>query len=125
MAADFEALAKKLIDVNGRTISIINLNETPPDPNKPWRGQADPTSGQTAVTGKGAFVPLGGSDLGHRFSESDPDDQVCLFPAADDQGFPLEDFDEILDNTTRWQIKETQVLQPGNSRFLYFFRVAQ
>ena len=123
--ADFEALAKKLIDANGRTVSIIQLNDTPPNPAQPWRGVADPTSGQTAVTGKGVFVQLGGSNLGINFRESDPDDQVLMFPAADDQGFPLEDFDEVLDNTERWKIKETQVLKPGNARYMYFFRVAQ
>lgn len=128
MAADFRALAKRLIDANGRTVTITRLSNAPANPAQPWRGPNDPrdsAEGAQSVSGLAAFVPLGGGDLGIKFSELEPDDKVLLFPAADDGGNNLEDFDEVVDGTTRYRIIETQILQPGATRFMYFFRVAQ
>lgn len=122
--ADLAAVAKRLIDREGRDISIVKLDEDPADPTKPWRSSAAPRgSAATAVAGKGVFVPLSGSDLGLTFTSGDEDSTVCLFPGSSDGGNQLEDFDEIIDGSQRWRIAETQVLQPGATRLLYAFLV--
>lgn len=125
MATDFSALAKRLIDKNGRPITIVNLGETPADPTKPWRGAADARAEATEVPGTGAFVTGAPGELGITFENGAPDSQVVLFPAADDDGETLEDFDEIVDGSTRWRIVETKILQPGTTRFIYAFLVEQ
>lgn len=124
--ADFVALAKRLIDANGRAVSIVQLSNDPEDAAKPWRGPADPRdSNSVTVSGIGAFVPISGGNLGITFQDSGPDDKVFIFPAADDEGKKLEDFDEVVDGTTRYKIQETQFLQPGAARIMYFFRLAK
>lgn len=118
------ALAKRLIDANGRSITIVQLAKTAQDPSRPWRGPTNPRApALRSVTGFGCFVPLGGSDLGVTFPDDAPGTQVLLFPAADDLGLPLEDFDEIIDGSARWAISNVQVLQPGAKRLLYYFLV--
>jgi hypothetical protein len=127
--ANFVALAataKRLIDANGRAISIVRLSQVVSDPAKPWRGPAAPRgAAATTVPGRGAFVVLGGSGLGIKFKQDLPDSEVCLFPASDDAGQLLEDFDEIIDGPNRWKIVECQVLQPADTRLIYFFQVAR
>ena len=118
------ATAKRLIDANGRAISIVKLTLTPSDSDKPWRGPVDARSpAALTVTGLAAFVPLGGNDLGLDFQDAAPESRVCLFPASDDGGNALEDFDEIIDGTERYAIDRVQVLQPAATRLLYAFLV--
>lgn len=126
--AELAAVAKRLIDENGRTVSIIKLDKTAADPNKPWRGPVDPRATPIfTVTGKAVFVPLGGSDLGIEWPQDNNlkrGDQVCLFAADNDTGQELEKADEIEDGAGRWAIINTQLLQPADQRLLYFFEVA-
>lgn len=124
--ATLATVAKTLLDDAGREISVVRLDQTAADAAKPWRGSAAPRgNGATTVTGRAAFVPLGGSDLGITFKAEEPAAEVCLFPAEDDDDEELELFDEIIDGSTRWRIIETQILQPGDTRLLYFFLVAR
>lgn len=117
------ATAKRLINKNGREVSIVKLNTTPADPARPWRGPNNPRTGGATVVAKAAFVPLGGSNLGITFQDAAPDSEVMLFAADDDEGNFLENFDEVIDGTARWAIGQVQVLQPADKRLLYFFLV--
>ena len=124
------ATAERLINANGRTISVIKLEKTAADPAKPWRGPADSRDpAQTTVTGRGSFVPIASAaSLGIDVAQVDnlkEEAQVCLFPANSDGGNSLERFDEILDRGARWQIVLTSVLQPADTRLMYFFVVQQ
>ena len=125
--ADFSAevaLAQELIAANGRSVSLVQLAKAAANPALPWRGPANArTPALRTVTGKACFVPLGGSSLGIEFPDAAPGSQVCLYPAAEDQGQPLEDFDEIIDGAERWAIASVQVLQPAEQRILYYFLV--
>jgi hypothetical protein len=120
------ALAKRLIDANGRVISLVRLSQVAANPAQPWRGPSAPRGATaTTVTGRGCFVVLGGSELGIKFSAIEPDSQVCMFPASDDGGYDLTEFDEIVDGSTRWRIIEAQVLRPADLKLMYFFLVKQ
>lgn len=126
--ADFvalAALAKRLIDANGRTVTIVKNGTTPQDTEQPWRGLSDY---QTAsVTGIGAFVP---STQLKTWEVSTVDNtkrasNYVLFPASDDRGHLLEFFDELLDGDTRWKITSVEVLGPAGTRVLYMIKVSR
>ena len=125
--ADFvrmAAVAQRLIQANGRTVTIIRHGKNPQDTDQPWRGSSEyPVA---TVTGIAAFVAA--SDLGYKVRDAENvkrADKVALFAAADDGGQPLEDFDVIQDGDAVWHIVRCEVLQPGSTRLLYMFEVAR
>lgn len=127
--ADFTAeaaLAKELIDANGRSVAVIKRDEAVVDANKPWRG-ADQSTTEFSVSGAAVFVPLGGSELGSMFDQAADNtirgEQVCMFAADNDGGFPLEEADMIRDGSVNWSIVNTQVLRPAEQAIIYFFEV--
>ncbi len=123
--ADFTALAavaKTLIDANGRTVSIVRKGSHAQDSDMPWRGTDDYP--ETTITGKAVFVSE--SDLGHTVRDSEDTrraDKVALFAANDDGGHSLEEFHVIVDGSVEWKIGRAEVLQPADTRLLYMFEV--
>lgn len=118
------ATAKRLIDANGRTVTVRKQGSTPVDPAKPWRGQSTPEA--DSVTGKAVFVSP--SDLGYVVENQDNvkrADQVALFSANDDGGKALETFDTIVDGSVEWKILRTEVLKPADTRLIYQFEVSK
>ncbi len=116
------ATALRLINANGRTVTVVKRGNNPVDSDKPWRGQAD--FDKTVVSGKAVFV--NSSDLG--FTVTDENNvkrsvKVALFAASSDGDSELETFDEIRDGSVKWQITKTEVLAPGDIRLLYMFEV--
>lgn len=131
--ADFSAqiaLAKRLIEANGRTITLVKLDETS-DSAQPWLPDAPDVGAAPADTqsGIGVFVPLASaSSLGFTTDDIDGtkrNQQVCLFAAANDGGKQLEDFDELIDGTERYSIGKTLLLRPAEQRILYAIEVSQ
>ena len=125
--ADFVKLAvtaKRLINANGRTVTLNQLGNTPADSAKPWRGVSTPV--RNSVTGKACFVSR--SDLGYVVSNVDNlkrSEKVALFAANDDEDKTLEEFDEILDGSVTWRIDRTEVLNPADTRLMYMFEVSR
>ena len=125
--ADFSkmaAVAQRLIQANGRTVTIVRHGKNPQDSDKPWRGSSEYPA--ATVTGKAAFVAA--SDLGYKVRDAENvkrADKVALFAAADDGGQALEDFDVIEDGASVWHIMRVEVLQPATTRLLYMFEVAR
>lgn len=127
---DFTALratTKSLIDANGRYVTIRQQSNTPSDSAEPWN-VAEP-SVVASVSGSGVFVTdktRGGIALSIAQSTIDgmkTSNAVVLFAAADDGGYSLEDFHEIVDGSRVWRIIRVEVLQPASDRLLYFFEV--
>lgn len=125
--ADFVALAataKRLIDANGRTVTVTKQGSTPGDPTQPWRGQSTPVVSE--VTGKAVFVDP--STLGALFQNVDNvkrGEQIALFAASNDGGYSLETFDTLTDGTAVWKVEETKLLAPASTRLLYMLRVSR
>jgi len=125
--ADFvklAATAKRLVDKNGRTATLIKQGNTPTDPTKPWRGLS--TTPVASVTGKVCFVSP--SDLGlvqENLDNVKRTEKVALFAANNDQGKLLEGFDLIRDGATDWKILRSELLQPATKKLLYMFEVAR
>lgn len=121
------AIAERLITENGRAVTVVKLNQGSDDTAKPWRGVADPRATPVAtVTGNGVFVELSSlSELGIQASDDKRVEKVVMFAANDDDGNNLLTFDELIDDTERWKIVASQVLQPADTKILYFFEVGR
>ena len=126
--ADFVKLAKtakRLIDKNGRTVTIRYQGSTPIDANEPWRGQAETTP--IDVTGKGVFVDPSPFTLGQEAvrdtSKVSAEKKVLLFAANSDGGTDLVRADTVVDGASEWRVTKADLLQPGDVRMIYKFEV--
>lgn len=120
------ATVKRLIEANGRSVTLYKQGNVAQDSEKPWRGEADYPEG--SVTGLAVFVPARGSGLGLAAMNEDNvkrAEQVMLFAAANDTGLDLEEFDLARDGGQDWKIVSTEVLSPAGTRLLYSFGVTR
>jgi hypothetical protein len=119
------ATAKRLIDANGRDVTVVKFGSTPADSEKPWRGQKVPH--ETEVTGKAAFVPK--TQIITTYAEIQEEvrreGEYALFAADDDGGYDLRSFDAIVDRGQQWRILKTEVIQPADTKILYLFEVSR
>lgn len=114
------ALAQRLINANGRTITLRQLSGTAADSDKPWEGPSD-TTVTTAVTAKAVFVPHNGQeDLG-KFGVDDElfkrFEQVAL--VASDGTNDFNDFQQVVDGGRTWTIGLIRELRPGDTSIMY------
>jgi hypothetical protein len=113
------ALAQRLINKNGRTITVERLSSTPTDANKPWKGPSAPTVAGSAQP-KGVFLPVSSaSELG-LFA---PDDELLkrieqLVLIAADGVNAFDTFHRISDGVL-YRIDWVRVLKPGDTVILY------
>lgn len=130
MAVDYAKaaqLALRLIQENGRAITLVYLGQTPEDPAKPWRGNTDARNNPKAqVDTYGAFVPPSGAGLGFLSQDSElvkRAEQILLIAAQSVLGYNVEEFNEVIDPedlvNTRWRIDMVEMLKPGPLRILY------
>ena len=123
MTARQADLAQRLISTKGRTVTFIKLNKTTTDPNKPWRGNADPRNPPEASSSQVAvFVPISSAAMLSQRTLQDElvkrSEQMCLVGPGSQSTDDLTEFDEILDSDgTRWKINFADVLQPGDKQF--------
>lgn len=130
------ATAKRLIEANGRTVTLSKLNRDPADAAKPWRGPTTPPDedeGGLSFDVLAAFVPASGSGMGKMLFDSEESlakraDQVALvatnsvtaagFTAAD-----LEECDVVTDGSTVWKIVQIAHLQPSITSLIFALAV--
>lgn len=118
------ATAERLIEANGRSVTVTQQGQTPTDPTKPWRGQSTPVRDSVV----GIAVVVDPATMGYEVQNVDNvkrADMLVLFAANNDGGKSLENFDTITDGSIVWKILRTQVLKPGATRLLYIFEVAR
>jgi hypothetical protein len=124
--ADFVGLAataKRLIDANGRTITVVKFGSVPQDSDKPWRGRRE--YHEAEVQGKAVFVPRT-LNLASRTEDQDGVDRQMdyfYFAANNDGGFELETFDAIVDGARTWKIASVELIAPADTRVLYQIEV--
>ena len=115
------ATAKRLIDANGRDITLTKRDRTPADSAKPWRGgNATPTSVGPV---KGVLVPFESEEVDGSLVRRD--DKKALIAANDDDSELLEQFDVLIDGdaTDPWRILTVEVINPGDTRVIYKMQV--
>ena len=133
--ADFvklAATAKRLIEKNGRAVTLYRRERTPAVSSDPWRGT--PASAKPEATlgpVKMAFVPAGGSGLGKMITDASgqltkeidqvgflaADSVVALSPAEPD----VKKYDTLVDGSERaYKIQQVGELKPADTTVIYF-----
>jgi len=116
------ATVRRLLDRNGRSVTIQQLSAVPTDSERPWRGATTPTVAVTRTL-KACFVPPTADEFGRSIASEDmlaSVEQVALIEPSD---IELEKFDTILDGGSRYAIKWSWTLKPGSTILLYAFGV--
>lgn len=120
--AEIAADALELVTEAGRSVTLVELNNTPADAQKPWRGATDPRLVPTATLAVPAvFVePSSAQWLGLHLEISDfvkKSSQIAIVASTAD----LKSYNEIIDtDSTRWRITGMEQLKPASTSLLYF-----
>lgn len=133
----FKALAKRLIETNGRLITLLRSGNTPDNGLKPWRGSTNQATNTTitSITTIALFVhPFLDSDLLTFVSTmavpyNDTIDIANVLIHADlldgVSEAKIELYDYLKDGDTVYKIKKVKLLAPGNVRIAYALEVSQ
>lgn len=124
----FQNLAERLIEENGRTISLVRRDQANfTDPNKPWRGSTDVD--EITVVVKGVFIEYEKMDFdGSLVRRGDKRLLVAAKSVTDESSasnLKIEDYDEVLDGGTRWKIITAELIEPGDLRIMFDIQVRQ
>jgi len=134
--ADFAkaaATAKRLIEANGRAVTLRKLNRTPDDVAKPWNGStATPSTGAGGVVAAVtmAFVPPSGSGLGKLIQDVEGElvagyDQVGLVATdslpAGVTAADMEKAETVTDGADAWRVISRAHLKPADRSVLFAF----
>lgn len=125
----FQDLAVRLIEANGRTLSLVRRDQAnPTDPAEPWRSSTE--SGTITVAVLGVFAEFEKEDFdGSLVRRGDKRVLIAAKSVTTEGGSAsnliIEDYDHILDGTTRWKIITAGVVEPGVLRVLFDLHVRQ
>lgn len=115
------ALAKKLIEANGRTVTFVQL-AAPTDPAKPWRADAPVVA--ASVTQKAAFVSLSSRHLGIELTQEQLNsraNELVLAGAA--PSLDLLHVNQIIDGTETFSIEWVQTVKPADTAVFYAYGI--
>ncbi len=126
---NFRSLADRLIGENGRSLTIVRRDQAnATDPAKPWRDSTEANTISTPVTG--VFIEYEKEDFdGTLVRRGDKRVLIAVVDVEDETAgggnVKVEDYDHILDGTTRWKIITAETIEPGNLRIMYDLQVRQ
>jgi hypothetical protein len=124
---DFERLAqtaKRLIEANGRVVTLVIRSRSAAIAAQPWAGGAT----DTTTTVRAAFVPASSTGLG-RSLQIDPGkfrrlSQVLLVAGASlPSAFDPEKVTRVIDNDRTYNVAVVDVLKPASTALLYSFGI--
>ncbi len=118
--------AQRLIESNGKVVTLVQINTTPADVAKPWRGSADPRSIPTALLEVNAvLVSPSGNGLGLNIEISDFLKR-CKKVAIVSSTADLSIYNELVEaDNTQWKIEGIEVLKPANTILLYYLGLSR
>lgn len=122
---NMRAMAKRLIDANGRDVSVVRQSRTEADPNEPWRaGEA----AMTSLTVKGVILYMDLEQVNGLTVERDDRIAFISAEAAEDVNATalLEEYDYVEDGGDRYDIINKNVIEPGpvgDSKVIYIFQL--
>ncbi len=125
----FQLLAERLIEANGRTLSLVRRDQdNPTDPAKPWRGSTE--ANEITVVVKGVFTEFEREDFdGTLVRRGDKRVLIAAKSVTDEGGgaanLKIEDYDHILDGGVRWKIMKAELIEPGPLRIMFDLQVRQ
>ena len=125
----FRALAERLIEENGRTMTLVRKDQgNPTDPAKPWRGSTGADDITFDVIGVAIDFEADEVD-GTLVLRTDKRILVAAKSVTDEGGsatnLNIEEYSDILDGGTRYAIVNPMVIEPGNQRIMYDLQVRQ
>lgn len=127
--ANFRNLAERLIEENGRTLTLLRQdigNFT--DPAKPWADSTE--AGEIRFDVLGVVIEFEKEAIdGETVRLGDKQILIAAKSVEDESGsttnIDIEDYDIILDGTVRWTIVQVELIEPGPSRILYEVHVSR
>ena len=125
----FQNLAERLIESNGRTLSLVRRDQgNPVDSAKPWRESTE--AAEITVTVLGVFIEFEKEDFdGTLVRRGDKRVLIAAKSVTDEGGsasnLKIEDYDHVLDATTRWKIITAELIEPGPLRIMFDLQVRQ
>ncbi len=127
--AEFQALAKELIEETGRTVTLRRHNRTPVDASKPWRGSNPRETPADTATVVALFTDTISSrylsSTVQREGNEEGVQELMLVATSSAPGKTLEDFDECLDGTELLHIKALNILRPGDEQIFVAFKIVK
>ena len=124
----FQNLAERLIEENGRTLSLVRLDQgNPTDPAKPWRGSTEADEITVVVTG--VVIEFEKEDFdGTLVRRGDKRILIADKSVTDESNasnLKIEDYTFVLDGSVRWKIITAVLIEPGPLRIMYDLQVRQ
>ncbi len=124
----FQNLAERLIEENGRTISLVRRDQgNPTDPSKPWRGSTE--ADEITVVVKGVFVEFEKQDFDGTLVRRGDKRILIADKSVNDESsasnLKIEDYDHVLDGGVRWKIITAELIEPGDLRIMFDIQVRQ
>lgn len=134
MAINYVEMAdtcKRMIDENGREITLSKTSAVPPDAAKPWRGPSAQVK-TNQVSAKGVFaipntsIPTESRGLGFDWVDAELLKRARRVVIVAAQGLPdLESYNILTDGSEDFVLIWGQCLQPGSTKLFYVFGLAQ
>jgi len=124
----FRLLAERLIETNGRTLSLVRRDQgNPVDAAKPWRASTEAAEITVAILG--VFIEFEKEDFdGTLVRRGDKRILVSDKSVTDTSSaanLKIEDYDYVLDGTVRWKIITAETIEPSPLRIMYNLQVRQ
>lgn len=113
------ATAKRLIEKNGRTVTITKMSQTPADPAKPHRAR-NPAA-DTSVTPTAVVVPFESEQVDG--SNVMVDDKMVMVAQESVSGVDLKSFDRLTDGSDEYDIVKVKKVNPGPTSVVYMIQV--
>lgn len=114
------AVAEKLIDTNGRDVTLRRLNRTAANPSEPWRG---PGAGvPTENTVRAAIFNFLETEVDGELVQRGDKQAFIAASAAEDAGVTQVEKDDMIidpEDETDYQIVQVDTIVPGPLRVLY------
>lgn len=116
------ATAQRLIEANGRTVTLFKKDRAPANPSQPWRGPGEEPEGTLSPVA--AIVPVRGTGLGKMTKDekgglSRNADMVALIASSSVAGVDLAEYDSLLDREQLFKIVEREELNPGSTSLIF------
>ncbi len=125
--ANFRTLAERLIEENGRDISLVRRDQgNPVDSAEPWRASTEAAT--ITVVVKGVIIEFETEDFdGTLVRRGDKRVLISDKSVIDEGGgatnLIIEDYDHVLDAGVRWKIINADTIEPGDTRIMYDLQV--
>lgn len=119
--ANMLLVAERLVEANGRTVTVTREDRTPADPAKPWEGQADPGT-DSALALLAVLLEYDTDEVdGTVIERSDMRALVAAKSADDAAGaaVDLTTYDHLDDGADHWRIVGARKVKPGAVVLLY------